>query len=939
MKKSIYFLLLFILPLSIIAQVVTTDPVFPIQTGMVTITFDAAQGNGELEGVSPPIYAHTGVITSASTSPSDWQHVQGNWGTADANVLMTSIGNDKYQMTYNINSFYGVNAGEVVEQLAFVFRNQDGSKVGRATNGDDIFVDVYPAGGDLLTLLLAPENSDLIVPMGNTIEVEGAASVSSTLSLYEDGTLLTQTTGTNLTYTITASVEGNHTVDFIADDGTNQSMKSFNYVVPQMVNQQDPPAGTQPGINYISDTKVRLSLYAPNKGVIYVIGDFNDWQLDDAYQMNQSLDGKTWWLDIDGLTAGDIYGFQYLVDGTLKIADPYSELVLDPGNDGGIPNNTYPNLHPYPNGQTSGIVTLIQPGKAPYDWQVNDFQKPAKEELVIYELMMRDFTAARNYQTLIDTLDYLERLGINAIELMPINEFEGNESWGYNPSFHMALDKYYGTIDKFKEFVDEAHARGIAVILDVVYNHAFSQSPLCQLYWDAGAFKPSPDNPWLNPDAKHPFNVGYDFNHESDATKVFVKRVMEYWLSEMRIDGFRFDLSKGFTQVDYAGNVGAWSAYDASRIAILKDYANSMWATTPDAYVILEHFAANNEETELANYGMMLWGNTNHEYGEASMGYSSNLSGVDYKSRGWNVPHLISYMESHDEERLNYKNLNFGNSGTNYSVTDLPTALKRLELASVFYIPVPGPKMLWQFGEVGYDFSINRCTNGSIDSNCRLSPKPVRWDYYDDPDRRHLYDVTRALLHLRNTYPVFNTNQYILGLSNSFKKRINLQHPDMNVTIIGNFDVEDAAVEPFFQHPGTWYEYFSGDSIEIVGIFDLIDLAAGEYRLYTDVKIENNIVTNPSTSVKYAKKQNFQLELSPNPTDNQFVVNYVLENKGLVRVDIFNLQGQNVGTMLYEEQSSGEYQVELAPNLATGNYFVRLSVDGVIQTKRLIVQH
>jgi len=600
-------------------------------------------------------------------------------------------------------------------------------------------------------------------------------------------------------------------------------------------------------------------------------------------------------------------------------------------------NNTYPNLPPYPSGQTSGIVTLIQPGKVPYTWQVNDFQKPAKEDLVIYELMMRDFTAAKNYQTLIDTLDYLDRLGINAIELMPVSEFEGNQSWGYNVSFHMALDKYYGSIDKFKEFVDAAHARGIAVILDVVYNHAFSQSPLCQLYWDSGAFKPTPDNPWLNPDAKHPFNVGYDFNHESDATKIFVKKVNKYWLEEMRIDGFRFDLSKGFTQIDYGGNVGAWSAYDASRIAILKDYANAMWASTPDAYVILEHFAANNEETELANYGMMLWGNITHEYNEASMGYNNNLSGVDYQARGWSQPHLIAYMESHDEERLNYKNLNFGNSSGGYNITDLPTALKRLELASTFYFPVPGPKMIWQFGELGYDFSINRCTNGSINENCRLDPKPIRWDYFEDPDRKHLYDVTRALLHLKETYPVFQTDDYSLGLSNSFRKRINLHGSDMNVTIIGNFNVVNEDVQPFFQHPGTWYEYFTGDSIDVTGILDPIELTPGEYRLYTDVKIPNDIVSNPSTPVRYASKSNFQLEIAPNPTDNQFFVNYNLENKGLVRVDIFNLQGQNVGTMLDEEQSSGKYQFEFSPNLRTGNYFVRLSVNGIIQTKRLVI--
>ncbi|MCB0535881.1 MAG: hypothetical protein KDD14_27005, partial [Saprospiraceae bacterium] len=163
-------------------------------------------------------------------------------------------------------------------------------------------------------------------------------------------------------------------------------------------------------------------------------------------------------------------------------------------------------------------------GSPDFNWQIEDFQAPPREELVVYELLLRDFLARHDYQTLKDTLDYLQRLGINAIELMPVSEFEGNISWGYNPSFHMALDKYYGTPEAFKSLIDECHRRGIAVILDVVYNHAFSQSPLARLDWDAAAFRPSPTNPWLNVEATHPFNVGYDFNHESPDTRRYIDR-------------------------------------------------------------------------------------------------------------------------------------------------------------------------------------------------------------------------------------------------------------------------------------------------------------------------------------------------------------------------------------------------------------------------------
>ncbi len=157
---------------------------------------------------------------------------------------------------------------------------------------------------------------------------------------------------------------------------------------------------------------------------------------------------------------------------------------------------------------------------------------------------------------------------------------------------------------------------------------------------------------------------------------------------------------------DLRTDVGVWGQYDQSRIDILTRMANKIWEIDSTAYVILEHFADNSEETVLANYGMMLWGNMNHQYNEATMGYSSDLNGVSYKSRGWTVPHLVAYMESHDEERLMYKNIRFGNSAPTYNIKDTSVALNRIKLAAAFYFTIPGPKMIWQFGELGYDYSI-----------------------------------------------------------------------------------------------------------------------------------------------------------------------------------------------------------------------------------------
>jgi len=559
--------------------------------------------------------------------------------------------------------------------------------------------------------------------------------------------------------------------------------------------------------------------------------------------------------------------------------------------------------------------------------------------LVVYELLLRDFIDSHDYTTLLDTLDYLTNLGVNAIQLMPVNEFEGNISWGYNPSFHMALDKYYGTANQLKAFIDECHNRGVAVILDVVYNHAFSQSPLAQLYWDPVAFKPTPENPWINPDARHPFNVGYDFNHESEATTYFVDRVMRYWIEEFRVDGFRYDLSKGFTQT-FNTDVGAWGNYDASRIEIIKHYADVVWSVDDDFYVILEHFAANNEEIELTTYGsgMLSWsgGGLHNQYLEAAMGYPANLSGAFYTSRGWTTPALVTYMESHDEERMMYKNSQFGNSSGSYDVRNTITGLRRCELASAFFYTVPGPKMLWQFGELGYGFSINYCPNGTISDGCRVDPKPIRWDYFESPNRQRLYNVTKALIDLKTTYPVFRTTDFASTLNGTAKK-IHLNSADMDVAVLGNFAVEAQAITEPFQETGWWYEYFTGDSILVEDLNQSLDFVAGEYRLYTSVRLQEPPGGFISSNRELVTTS-YQLQVFPNPATDQVVIDFELPTASAVQVQILNLNGQVMSTLAEERVPAGPYRIGASIKLPAGVYLVQLRANGLLQTQRLVVQ-
>jgi 1,4-alpha-glucan branching enzyme len=714
---------------------------------------------------------------------------------------------------------------------------------------------------------------------------------------------------------------------------------------PPIVNQPV-PAGTKDGINYNSSTSVTLSLLAPNKRFVYVIGDFNNWELRPEYFMKRDslkADSVRWWLTIDGLTAGQEYAFQYLVDGELRLADPYTEKTLDPFDDRFIPSNTYPNLKPYPSGQTSFQTSIIQTTPSTYAWAVTNFQPPDKRDLVIYELHIRDFfgNPNRNFQTLIDTLSYFQKLGVNAIELMPINEFEGNSSWGYNPSFYFAPDKYYGTKQNLKRLIDSCHARGIAVIIDMVLNHSFGQSPMVRQYATGDYGPPTDDNLWFNRIERHPFNVGYDMNHESKYTKDFVKRVNNFWLTEYKVDGFRFDLSKGFTQVNSGSNVGFWNQYDASRIAIWKRIFTDMQLTSPTSYCILEHLSDNPEETELANFGMMLWGKMVSPYNEATMGYHangiSNLSGGYYLNRGWAQNNLVTIIEDHDEERLMYKNLSFGNSSGAYNIRDTATALDRMKLAGAFFFTIPGPKMFWQFGEFGYHIN--------IDFNGRTGEKPVGWNILNaNPNlrlaREKLMKTWAALIKLKTQNIAFREGSLAMDVGGAVK-RLNISHTSMNVTVIGNFDVVQQTANPNFQSPGVWYNYFEGDSITVTNTTQGIALRPGEFRIYTTRRLappEQGLLNAsesaaPSRPTRFALEQNF-----PNPFNPSTVINYELAQASMVKLEVFDVLGRSVETIVNERKPAGNYSARFdGRNLSSGVYFYRLATEKFTATKKMLL--
>ncbi len=730
--------------------------------------------------------------------------------SAQSDALMTKISTnpDIYEITFTPVDFFNTTVEEL-DQIGLKLKSVDWADNIQSDN--DVFVTF--SSGELELTVTEPANFPYFVDPSGTFTISATSSETADLSISIDEIEVATAQGaTEISYVENAPTSGSKTVKITTTAmGTTVDI-SFEYIVRGTTAQESRPSGIVDGINYDAGdvTKVTLSLWAPLKSSVYVIGDFNDWEVSTNYQMKQ--DGEHFWLEIIGLTPQTEYGFQYIVDESITIADPYADKILDP-DDPGIPTASYPNLKGYPPEALNtdwfeNRVSVLQTAGTPYTWQTTNWEKPAKEELLVYELLVRDFLGENNgnYQTLIDTLSYIKDMGFNCVELMPIMEFNGNNSWGYNPTFMLAPDKFYGPKNELKRFIDEVHAMDMVVILDMVLNQNDVPAPFTAMYFDFNTFKPTADNPWFNVNATHPFNVFNDFNHESTYTQTFVDTVNYYWLTEYKFDGFRFDLSKGFTQT-FNTDVGLWSAYDASRIAILKRMADKIWNYAPDAYVILEHFADNSEEVELSDYGMMLWGNGHFDYKEAILGFGENRSiGWSYfEERGWNNNYLISYMESHDEQRQMYEAINFGNSTGSYDVKSTSTALNRLKLAAAFFLTVPGPKMIWQFGEFGYDVDIN--------FNGRTGIKPTKWEYLDDEDRLKVKKVYQELIELREL-DVFKEGTFSWAPDGNMK-RINISHSSNDITIIGNFGVANAPLDPNFQTTGTWYDYFTGITIEV----------------------------------------------------------------------------------------------------------------------------
>lgn len=957
MLRQVLFVLALLSYLPIQAQVIESNPSFPTETSNVTITFFADRGNEGLKDYTGDVYAHTGVITDKSTTDTDWKYVKTNWGENTPETKLTRIGTNTYILTIpNPRTYYNVPAGEKIEKLAFVFRSATSPfREGKDVGNKDIFQQIYDAG--LNVRLDKPSGKLTVVSSDSTIPVFAVAGYSGsatiTLKALLNGTEFYSTENDTLDTEVTITQSGINLIEVVGTDGTDSdTARARVFVLPEFSNEPR-PTGIIDGINKTGSNSVTLSLYAPQKDFVFVLGDFNDWTPSEQYLMKRhevTPDSVHFWLEINNLDPTTEYAFQYWVDAKILTGDPYSEKILDPWNDRWINEKyiAYPNLKPYPFDKTESPVTVFQIQEQEYEWKSTNFQRPNPDALVIYELLVRDFAEVATYRTLIDTIGYFKRLGINAIELMPVAEFDANDSWGYNPAYHMALDKYYGTKNDFKEFIDSCHVNGIAVVMDVVFNHATGLSPLIRMYQDdSGA--PSATSIYAFSRARHPFNVFNDLNHGSSATNYWMKRVLKYWLEEFKIDGFRFDLSKGH-YIDSTTDIGVWNSYNQWRINHWKDNYNFIQSVSPGSYVVLEHLANDDEERALAAHGILLWGKMTEPYNELTMGWNLNNSKSSvarsyHASRGFSTTGLVAYMESHDEERIMFKNKMYGNTSVpTHNARNLTVATQRTGTAAAFLFTIPGPKMMWMFGELGYDVSINQtAVGGPINNDNRVKRKPILWNYYNDPDRQELYRRFGDLIRLRTKYPIFHDkNSSFRIFESTALRRIELAHGTNKVNIVANFDLTTRDMRFDFPETGTWYEFFSGDTLEVTDTGASYSMLPAELRIYSKEKFDlepySKVVTSNEEASSKLPVQHQLYATYPNPFNPTITIQFDVPRTEMVSIEVFDVLGRQVATLVNGVRNAGSHQVQFnAQGLSSGLYLIRMQSGSFVQIQKALL--
>lgn len=756
------------------AQMFTVSP-SPVQESSqnVVITFDDNQAvdasNKSWTTKPTALYAHIGV--GLSDSPTTWSHVKYAWGVNKDDNTFTSKGNGLWELNIgNIRDYFGLADNEKAVNICIIARNAGGT-----IQTKDFFIPIAEEG---FSAELTHDAASTAFTSATTINLTLSATQASTLTLKLNGTqIATASNATTLTKSITCSSPGSYEVVGTANNGTETLTNSVTFMYVS-----SSPAATYPGGVPVmgpvaqSNGDVIFCLAAPSKSSVVLVPSWDDYQILDKNIMSyQDYNGyRYFWIKISGLDPDTRYPYYFLVDGNIKVGDPYAKLVLDPYSDKWIEQDcgsVFTDRPSYPSDkvdESEGVLLAVYHGNQDnYDWKVTDFDIPDARSMVIYEICLRDFTGTDSkpdgsFAKAMEKIDYLAELGINAVELMPVMEFNGNNSWGYNNNFYMALDKTYGSPDDMKAFIDRCHRKGIAVILDIVFNQSDGLAPWYKMY-------SASSNPFYNATAPHDYSVLNDWKQEYPLVRQHWEDVIKYWMTAYKVDGFRFDLVKGLGDSD--SYTSGTDSYNSSRVVNMKRLNDVIKSVNPNAIHINELLGTNTEDNaHFANGGQMGWNNQNSNSCSFAQGNTKTSNNFllkwfssNYCSRTNNA--LVSYAESHDEERIAYsqKNAGWGKTATHAN------RMKRLALvAPVLMLTPDATPMIWAFGELGAD-------EGIAENGDRTDAKKVLWSYLNDEDRMVVHDAYKAAANLRTNNPeIFEsdntswTNNYSSTLSASY---------------------------------------------------------------------------------------------------------------------------------------------------------------------------
>lgn len=746
MKKflSILVALLCVAGMSLSAQVVTTSPALLQEKSQnVVLTFHADRcGVAALQNLSAstPLYTHIGVVTNKSNGT--WVHVVTDWNTSNAANQLSYAGKNTYTFKINdMRSFFGLtDASETITKIAFIARTANGS-----AQTKDIFIDVLPEG---FQMALTSNVENYVINSTTTISFTVNTTDNAQIDLAVDGTSIASANGTVLTKDYTFSQQGFYKVTATATANGTTITKSLTVAWPRASQAGTYPGGVpKQGAVRNGDGTVTFCLAAPGKQSVILIPSWDNYQtLNKNVMKYQDYQGNRYFFTtVSGLDATTAYPYYYLVDGITKVGDPYAHLVLDCHSDKWLGDEVYPDRPRYPYELMDDAMLAVYQENLD-DFKFSKFDIPDHKSLVIYELLFRDFTGTDNeadgtIKAAMEKIPYLAELGVNCVELMPVMEFSGNNSWGYNTNFYMAPDKAYGSPRELKEFVEKCHVHGIAVVLDIVFNQSDGLHPWYQMY-------PAASNPFYNATAPHDYSVLNDWKQDHALVKQQWTDAITYWMTKYNVDGFRFDLVKGLGNNSSYGS--GTEAYNASRVANMKALHAAIKSVKPNGIHINENLAGDREENEMAADGQLNWANVS----DASGKFAQAVANVDNQMSGFYAPYwsrtafsTVSYAESHDEQRVGYYACQQSMLKNN-----VQQRMRRLGSLAAVMLMTPGPKMIWQFAELGADENTKNSGGNNTD------PKKVCWDYLQNEYRAALFQSYKELCHLRSLNPELFTS-------------------------------------------------------------------------------------------------------------------------------------------------------------------------------------